>query len=129
MTLSASDTELDLLPLWDASALARAVGDNPAVKKRLMGKYLESAAATVSAIASSVARGDWQVAAEQSHRLKSSSRAVGAVRLGALCEALEREGRAGNGAGCAPLAQAVRAGFEMAATQIRAHLSHMADAS
>ncbi|WP_342619710.1 Hpt domain-containing protein [Rhodoferax sp. GW822-FHT02A01] len=122
MPLRALDNELELLPLWDAGALARAVGDNPTIHKRLLGKYLESAPATASAIATSVAHGDWQSASEHSHRLKSSSRAVGAMRLGALCEALEREGRAANGAGCTALAQAVLSGFEMVATLIRAQL-------
>jgi HPt (histidine-containing phosphotransfer) domain-containing protein len=122
MPLRVLDKELELLPLWDADALVRAVGDNPAIHKRLLGKYLETAPATVSAIAASVAQEDWQSASGQAHRLKSSSRAVGAMRLGALCEMLEREARAANGAGCTPLAQAVLAGFELVATQIRARL-------
>ena len=122
MPLHTLQNELELLPLWDAGALARAVGNNPAIHKRLLGKYLESAATSVSAITASVAGTDWQTTSEQSHRLKSSSRAVGAMRLGALCEALEREARAGNGAGCTALTQAVLAGFEMVATQIRAQL-------
>jgi HPt (histidine-containing phosphotransfer) domain-containing protein len=45
------------------------------------------------------------------HKLKSSSRSVGAMRLGGLCEALEHAGRSGDDTRCNALTEAVQSAF------------------
>jgi CheY-like chemotaxis protein len=81
------------LPVWDASALTRIIGDNPVAHARLLDKYLVTAKEAVAAIRSSAVGGQWTAVADQAHKLKSSSRSVGAMQLGALCESLEHAGR------------------------------------
>jgi HPt (histidine-containing phosphotransfer) domain-containing protein len=34
---------------------------------------------------------DWNALGEEAHKFKSSARTIGAIRLGELCEALERD--------------------------------------
>lgn len=96
------------------------MGDNQATQSRLLDKYLITAGETVAAIRVSASTGAWVAASELAHKLKSSSRSVGAIRLGALCEALEREGRAGAITPCTTLVPLVLQGFDTVQAQIRA---------
>jgi len=86
------DPLLDTLPVWDSKALHRITGDDPAVQSRLLAKYLSTATDVLQEIVLAIERQDWKTAASLGHKLKSSSRSVGAMKLGALCEALERAG-------------------------------------
>jgi HPt (histidine-containing phosphotransfer) domain-containing protein len=95
------------LPVWDASALTRIVGDKPEAHARLLAKYLLTAQETVAAIQRAAEAGQWTLVADQAHKLKSSSRSVGAMQLGALCEGLERSGRGNQADLCGLLVQAV----------------------
>jgi HPt (histidine-containing phosphotransfer) domain-containing protein len=110
-TVPAEPAHLETLAVWDASALGRVVGNNQAAHVRLLQKYRSAAHDMVAGMVQCAANGEWKQAAEQAHKLKSSSRSVGAMRLGELCEALERAGRSGNGAACAALVQTVEAAF------------------
>jgi CheY-like chemotaxis protein len=92
-TLKPEQSDVGTLPVWDANALTRIVGDNPAAHARLLDKYLLTAEETVTTIHSSGVGGQWTAVADQAHKLKSSSRSVGAMQLGALCERLEHAGR------------------------------------
>jgi len=87
------------------------VGNNQATQSRLLDKYLLTANETIVALRSAAAADQWPQAGELAHKLKSSSRSVGAMRLGALCEALEREGRAGSPGSCQALVALVIQGF------------------
>jgi PAS domain S-box-containing protein len=100
--------DLSTLLVWDASALARVVGNNPAAHARLLDKYRQTADETVAAMQRSAAQAHWAQAADLAHKLKSSSRSVGALRLGGLCEALERAGRSSDAVRCNALAAAVQ---------------------
>jgi HPt (histidine-containing phosphotransfer) domain-containing protein len=97
--------DVHALPLWDPSALTRIVGDNPAAHARLLDKYLLTAGETVATMRSCADEANWAGVAEQSHKLKSSSRSVGAMQLGALCESLEQAGRGNEAPLCAMLVQ------------------------
>ena len=112
--------DLDSFPVWDATALSRIVGDNQATQKRLLDKYLNTAQETVTGMRISAAGADWAQASELAHKLKSSSRSVGAMRLGALCEALERQGRIGAADACATLVPQVLQEFEVVQALVRA---------
>jgi signal transduction histidine kinase/CheY-like chemotaxis protein len=99
--------DVSALPVWDASALTRIVGDNPTAHARLLDKYLLTAKETVAAIRSNADGGQWIAVADQAHKLKSSSRSVGAMQLGALCESLEHAGRGNKADLCEALVQSV----------------------
>jgi HPt (histidine-containing phosphotransfer) domain-containing protein len=110
--------DVSALPVWDASALTRIVGDNPSAHARLLDKYLSTARETVAAIRSGRDGGQWTAVADQAHKLKSSSRSVGAMRLGALCEGLERAGRDSKVELCEVLVQSVMQNFEQVQARI-----------
>jgi CheY-like chemotaxis protein len=104
-------SQFDTLTVWDEEALARIVGNNQAAHARLLGKYQSTARETVVDIGLCAEHGQWSNAADLAHKLKSSSRSVGAMRLGGLCEALERAGRLDNAPACLALAQWVAEAF------------------
>jgi HPt (histidine-containing phosphotransfer) domain-containing protein len=111
------------LPVWDVRALTRIVGDNQAAHARLLDKYLLTAGETLATLRSCADASQWTSAADQAHKLKSSSRSVGAMQLGALCESLERAGRGSGGDQCATLVQFVEHCFAQVHSQISAHRS------
>ncbi len=108
------------LPVWDQGALARVVGKNPAVHQRLLRRFLHESGALLAAMDVCVAAARYQDAAAQAHKLKSSARTVGAMRLGACCEALERAGGAGEAAACAVLCRQLRQDFKQVEDAIAA---------
>jgi PAS domain S-box-containing protein len=90
-----SEAEVDpqTLPLWDIKQLVRLVGSNTAVHRRLLEKFLPSGIRIAGEITEAIGSQDWGKTGDLAHELKSSARAVGAMRLGALCAALEHAGR------------------------------------
>jgi HPt (histidine-containing phosphotransfer) domain-containing protein len=94
------------------------VGNNLAAHARLLNTYRTSARETVAVLLACAAHGRWSDAADQAHKLKSSSRSVGAMHLGGLCEALERAGRSANAPACGALVQSVAAAFAEVLTRI-----------
>jgi CheY-like chemotaxis protein len=93
-------TRLDIQPLWDASTLHQLVGDNPGLHQRLLDKFVTIGARQVAEIEAATRTGESGKAAAVAHTLKSSARAVGALRLGALCEQFEAAGQAGDSTTC-----------------------------
>jgi signal transduction histidine kinase/CheY-like chemotaxis protein/HPt (histidine-containing phosphotransfer) domain-containing protein len=73
----------------DMAALARFVGSDPAQLRHFARRYLQTAGATVAEMQAALAAGDLPGLAALGHRLKSSSRMVGASRAAAMSEALE----------------------------------------
>jgi PAS domain S-box-containing protein len=91
------------LPIWNARTLGQLVGNNPGLHQRLLDKFLTTAAGNVDAIESATQSGDASRAIAAAHTFKSSARAVGALRLGALCEEIETAGQGGDAATCQAL--------------------------
>lgn len=83
-------------PDFDDSVLKRLVGADMNAMADLQQRYLKSLDTAVSEIASQVQRRDWKAAGLTAHRLKSSSKALGAVRLGWIFEHMETAGRQGD---------------------------------
>jgi HPt (histidine-containing phosphotransfer) domain-containing protein len=94
------------------------VGDNPAMQRRLLEKFLVGAEDQVTQIAAATAINDTATAANVAHALKSAARTVGALRLGDLCEQLETAGHAGEATLCRTLAEDVSAVLAVAAERI-----------
>lgn len=78
--------------LLDLSVLADLVGDDPATLREFLQQYQHSAEALVAQLQEAFVQSDWLELALAAHSLKSSSRAVGALALGQVCEQLEQAG-------------------------------------
>ncbi|MBY0341155.1 MAG: PAS domain S-box protein [Rhodocyclaceae bacterium] len=77
----------------DFDILRKLLGEEASYINELLGEYLKSARKQVDELVSAVAAGDYRQAAATAHKLKSSSRAVGAIGLGELCELIEQAGK------------------------------------
>jgi CheY-like chemotaxis protein/HPt (histidine-containing phosphotransfer) domain-containing protein len=98
-TLAALEATLDRwlplpsdMPTIDLNVLRSLVGDEPETVRDLLQDYCRGAAALGVDIERAAAAGQHAEVARAAHKLKSSSRSVGALPLGALCEALEQSG-------------------------------------
>lgn len=104
----------DILAIWDPHTLTGLVGDNPAMHKRLLGKFLLNATEQVATLAAAIAAGNTQAAAGVAHTLKSSARSVGALALGELCQGIETAGHKGDAPACTALAKDLAGTFAAA---------------
>ena len=86
----------ELIDLGIVDELRDSVGGDEAFVKELVGAYLAESPGHLEAIAAAAEAGDAAAVVRPAHTLKSSSAAVGAVRLAAVSKRLEfaaREGR------------------------------------
>ena len=98
----------DPLPVWDAQALTRVVGNNPEVQARLLGKFHTSLREFMAALEEASAQGRWTALGDHAHKVKSSARTVGALHAGALLEQMEKAGRANDAASSQALVAELR---------------------
>ena len=110
------------LPVWNPATLTELMGDNPAMHKRLLDKFLTNAEQQVAEITAAALARDTATLAGLAHTLKSAARSVGALALGELCQNLETAGRAGDDNQCRALAAGLQAAFAAAAAEISGHL-------
>ena len=75
----------------DLSILSRTVAGNAKKVQRYARLYADGLAGTVAEMQAALDAGDLLHLADLAHRLKSSSRLVGAMGTGALCEAVEAQ--------------------------------------
>ncbi len=99
----------------DVRVLAALVGDEPAVIKDFLQEFASSAQSIAVELLAACSAGNAPQVAAQAHKLSASSRAVGAMGLGALCAALEAAAKAGQLDALPALAQRFRA--ELAAVE------------
>jgi HPt (histidine-containing phosphotransfer) domain-containing protein len=69
-------------------------GLDPLVLRQFLGDYRLAALQAADEMAQALNRGQLTAVAHTAHKLKSSSRAFGALALGDCCAALERQGLA-----------------------------------
>jgi CheY-like chemotaxis protein/HPt (histidine-containing phosphotransfer) domain-containing protein len=108
--------------VWDATVLPKMVGNNPAMQRRLLDKFILSAADQVTRIGTAAATGDFATIADVAHSLKSAARTVGALQLGNLCEELEDTRRSGDARLVQTLNEQLPTAFAAASGEIRRHL-------
>jgi CheY-like chemotaxis protein/HPt (histidine-containing phosphotransfer) domain-containing protein len=108
----------DTLAIWNPATLTDLVGDNPAMHKRLLEKFLANAYEQVAAMDAATAAGNALQAAGVAHTLKSAARSVGALALGELCQAIETAGNDGDAPAWADLARGLAATFAQAEAAI-----------
>ncbi|WP_310460852.1 EAL domain-containing protein [Sphaerotilus sp.] len=97
--------EIPLLPVFDSTALAQLIGDDPVLLASFRRDFLASTRATAQVLRTAVARTDWSQVGALGHRLVSSARAIGAMALGGCCAGLEQAGAAGDGVAVMALLQ------------------------
>ena len=106
-------------PALDVAVLRRLVGDAPAILSELLAEYAHSIARAVPELRSAVAAKDHEQTAAIAHRLKSSSRSVGALPLGDLCVELENAGKRNDG----PAVEHCMARFETLLAEVEHELA------
>ncbi|QIM53357.1 ATP-binding protein [Hydrogenophaga crocea] len=82
-------------PDFDPEALTRAIGPDPDAQNEMRQIYLSTLSRAEGELREALRAGDWHRAGLTAHRIKSSSHAVGAYRLGHLFDAFESAARAG----------------------------------
>jgi PAS domain S-box-containing protein len=80
----------------DPKALTGVFGDDPDTFREILQDFIEPATANVREIEDAFARRAAADVGAAAHKLKSSSRAVGATEMGELCHALEMAGKSGS---------------------------------
>ncbi|MCK9985365.1 MAG: hypothetical protein AzoDbin1_01837 [Azoarcus sp.] len=78
----------------NVAVLEALVGDDKEVTRAILEDYLLVARQQAAALHAALAEGDIHSAGKIAHRLKSSSRAIGAAAMGDLCAEIENAGRA-----------------------------------
>jgi PAS domain S-box-containing protein len=112
---------------WTPDTLVELVGDNFAMHKRLLEKFLLSADKQIHAIASAMAAQDINCVFAESHKLKSGARSMGALALGELSELLETAASAHEVHQCHLLSEQLPSVFATAKFKIQAHLAQSAN--
>jgi HPt (histidine-containing phosphotransfer) domain-containing protein len=115
-----SDEDKD--PIFHPQRLRELVGDNPALHKRLLAKYISKAQDEITAITVASTQQDIAAIANLAHTLKSASRSIGAIQLGELCEKIEHAGRQGDAAETIKLCQQLEGLFHTTRQHIQLHL-------
>ncbi|MDO8862007.1 CHASE domain-containing protein [Haliea sp. E1-2-M8] len=82
--------------LLDISLLMQLVGDDPVTVHEFLAEYLKTADTLVQEMESAFTAGDVRHVSAIAHKLKSSSRSVGALILGDLCAGIENAGKEGD---------------------------------
>lgn len=82
--------------LVDVGVLQQLVGNDPETVHEFLAEYLKSARTLVQEMQVAFAAGDMRHISAIAHRLKSSSRSVGALALGDLCAGMENAGKEGD---------------------------------
>ncbi len=115
MAAAAGDSQVPVEP----GVLAGLVGDDPDAMQRIMDIFRGALPAAVTELREACTAGDAGRAGVAAHKLKSSSRSIGALRLGNLCAEMEKAGRSGDAANLAELLPR----FEAEVAAVQAHLA------
>lgn len=103
----------------DVSVLQSLVGHDAETVRKFLADYLASARRLAGEVRAALAAGDTRHAGAIAHKLKSSSRSVGALALGDLCAELEKSGQAED----RPTMVQGMVQFEIALAQVEAEIS------
>ena len=110
--------ETPQLALLDTTVLTRLIGGDEDLKTEFLAEYLVSARTAAAQVRAAFAASDWALMGAIGHRLKSSSRSVGALVLGEICAAMEQAGKVGDAVALAGHVVA----FDAALEEVRARI-------
>lgn len=85
-----------LLAVLDRAVLPRQIGNKPALVAKFFQDYRRSVQEAAKEIRAALAAGNWKAVSDAAHKLKSSSRTVGAMVMGDICAGLEKAGKEGD---------------------------------
>lgn len=80
-------------PAVDPSALSKIIGDDPALNRKFLDKFVDQVAVIAREIHTAFKSGSAGQVGELGHKLKSSARAIGANELADWCGELEQAGK------------------------------------
>lgn len=100
--------------------LRASVGGDDAFVRELAGAYLEEGGTHLDAMADALARGDISGIVRPAHTLKSSSAALGAMRLSEISRRIEHAARDGQVEGLGDAIEEVRAVWALTEAAMRA---------
>jgi HPt (histidine-containing phosphotransfer) domain-containing protein len=80
---------MEALPTLELSVLEEVCAGNSELLRAVLVEYLKTAPNSILSMSEFLARDDLSQACRAAHSLKGGSRAIGADRLGQLCERLE----------------------------------------
>ncbi|HEX7156121.1 MAG TPA: Hpt domain-containing protein [Burkholderiaceae bacterium] len=106
---------------FDAGVLVEMVGDDPALLAEICADYRDGVRQFATQIMAAQQAGRTAEVVAIAHKLKSSSRLVGAIRLGELSARLEAGGRQGDAASAARLVPEVLSEIEAALALMRVY--------
>ncbi|MFL5285276.1 MAG: ATP-binding protein [Rhodopila sp.] len=110
------------MPVFDPDTLVSLVGQDPKILSDVLSDFSRAAKQLAADLTAAVADGDAARMGAVAHKLKSSSRSVGALQLGEICATLEEAGRTGAFAAI-PICMAQ---FAAAMAEVQAHiLNHL----
>jgi HPt (histidine-containing phosphotransfer) domain-containing protein len=87
--------QVEVLDQQVVTELRESVGGDDAFVKELVGAYLSESPGYLEAMAAAAAARDASAVVRPAHTLKSSSAALGAMRLAEMCKQVEFAGREG----------------------------------
>jgi HPt (histidine-containing phosphotransfer) domain-containing protein len=111
-------TDGELL-IWDVTTLTRMFGDDQPMRHRMLETFVREALVQVAAIELAAAAGEFGIAADLAHMLKTAARMVGALRMGQLCEEIESCGLDQAAPACRAAVSGLAAAFASARGEIR----------
>lgn len=110
--------------VWDSTTLRKMVGNDAAMHHRMLTLFLRDAMKQVPAIELAATEGNLSQVAHLAHVLKTSTRMVGALQMGQLCEEIETTSEACENPRCCALASRLALAFfsvqEIICAQMRA---------
>lgn len=89
----------------EVNVLKALIGSEEALVREFLQDFHASATTMALALQTSYASGDWAATGALAHKLKSSSRSVGALVLGDLCQSIETAGKGGESGNLAHMLQ------------------------
>ncbi len=95
VTASNGKAQQDVAPV-DPTALNAIVGDDPEVHREFLEAFIPQAVQIIEEINEAYGKHNGHRISELGHKLKSSSRTIGANPLADLCQELEKQGKEGN---------------------------------
>jgi len=113
----AKTLDLSSMPV-QVSILEALVGTDPALIRDFLQEFAASAAHLAAELAAACGKQQSKDAADIAHKLKSSARSVGALRLGEICAAIEVAGTAGD----LTLLNELFADFQTEMTEVESYL-------
>ena len=102
----------------DVHVLEKLVGDDPAMIQEMLLDFRASAEKIATELHTAYQAGQFATAGSLAHKLKSSSRSVGALALGEFCAAMEQAGKNNNAAELAVLLPQ----FDAQLIEVKTHL-------